>query len=169
LEKRVAAPVESVFADLKETLHFDPITVSIEGDVQLDIEQLGLDTDGKLQDPDAWENAGWYVNSAKPGEKGNVVILGHNQDEEKVPAAFWGLKNLKVNDRVILQDEIRRNYSYRVIDIFYVDIQDPQRTQVFEETNKAELTLMTCGGIWDPAFDTYDKRLVVKAELISTN
>jgi len=164
-----AAPVESVFGDLKEPLHFDPITVSIEEGITLNIEPVSLEPDGKLQEPSVWEKVGWYAKGAKPGEKGNVVVIGHYDQEGSIPAAFWGLKNLKVNDTVILQDEIRKNYSYRVVDIFYVDIQDPHRTQVFEETNKAELTLMTCGGVWDTNAGTYNKRLVVKTELVSAD
>ena len=164
-----AASIKSAFGELKEPPYFALIGVTIKDEVLLDVEQVGLDTEGKLRNPEAWENVGWYARSAKPGEIGNVVIAGHYDTDTGDPAAFWGLKNLKVNDRVILQDEIRRNYSYRVIDIFYVDIQDPQRTQVFEETSKAELTLMTCGGVWDVTVGTYDKRLVVKAELVSTD
>ncbi len=166
-----ALSVGSAFRDLKEGGYFEPISVSLDpsSDGNIKLEKLSLETDGKLQVPSVWENAGWYKRSAKAGQVGNVVIVGHYDTGKGIPAAFGGLKNLKVNDTVILHDELRRNFSYRVVDLFYVGIQDPQRTHVFEETDRAELTLMTCGGVWDPTAGTYDKRFVVRAELVSTD
>ncbi len=157
----------NVFEKLKEPLLFNPVKIEIDGVIGiLEIEQVGVESGGRLGVPNSWQNAGWYVGSAKPGEKGNVIIDGHYTTSNGSPAAFWGLKKIKVDDTVILQDELKRNFTYEVVDIYYVDIQDPQRTKVFEDNGEAELTLITCSGVWVPAEGTYNKRLVVKAKLI---
>lgn len=163
-----SVPAESAFGDLKEMIYYAPVEITINQDPVITVEEIGLATDGQLQVPSAWELAGWYKNSAKAGEKGNVIIDGHYDTDQSTPAAFWGLKNINVNDTVTLQDELRRDFSYKVVDSFYVDISDPQRTKVFEETGDHELTLVTCGGVWDPSVGTYNKRLVIKAKLIES-
>lgn len=163
-----SVPAESAFGDLKEKIYYAPVEITINQDPVITVEEIGLDTNGQLQVPSTWELAGWYKNSAKAGEKGNVIIDGHYNTNQDTPAAFWGLKNVNVNDKVTLQDELRRDFSYKVVDSFYVDISDPQRTKVFEETGDYELTLVTCGGVWNPSAGTYNKRLVIKAHLIES-
>ena len=158
-------PTDSVFGDLSDPLHFAPVKIMLDKSL-LDIEEVGLMPDGQLEVPSTWAKVAWHKESAKAGEKGNVVIGGHYDTDTAVPAAFWGLKNLKVNDTVILQDELRREFSYSIIDTLYVDISDPQRIKIFDETEEAELTLITCGGVWDSVAGTYNKRFVVKAKLL---
>ena len=66
-------------------------------------------------------------------------------------------------------DNYNRAYEYRVSNIYYVEIDDPERSKVFEYS-RGEVpvaTLITCGGVWSPEKGTYDKRLIVNAELIS--
>ena len=98
-----------------------------------------------------------------------VIIDGHYDTNTGAPAAFWPLKNIGVNDKVILKDKLNRNFTYEVTNAFYVDIDDPNRLQVFEESDNPTLTLITCGGIWDYSSGTYNKRLVVKAKLVSSD
>lgn len=157
----------SAFETLKKPLAFNPVKVDI-GEGNLYLERLGLDADGKLETPEKWENAGWYKKSAKPGEKGNIIIAGHYDDTSGSPAAFWGLKKLKVNDKVLLTDELNRTFTYNITETFYVDIDDPDRLEIFDEDKIEELTLVTCGGLWNDSEGTYSKRLVVKAELVSS-
>lgn len=161
---------ESVFADLKLPLYFDPQSIVLNAGTSyeetISTEHIGLEPDGQLEVPSAWNLAGWYVRSARPGENGNVIIDGHYDTDSGLPGAFWGLKSTKVNDTLLVKDELGRTFSYKVVDSFYVDIQDPLRTSVLEDSGKAELTLITCGGVWNPLAQTYDKRLIVKAELL---
>ncbi len=157
----------SAFETLKKPLALNPVKVNIgEGDLYL--ERLGLDSEGKMETPDKWENAGWYKKSAKPGQNGNIIIAGHYDDSSGNPAAFWGLKNLKVNDKVLLTDELNRTFTYNITETFYVAIDDPNRLEIFDEDEIEELTLVTCGGLWNDSEGTYSSRLVVKAELVSS-
>ncbi len=159
---------ESIFNNLKKPISFAPVKIDI-GNGLIYIERLGLKPDGGLEDPEKWENAGWYKKGAKVGEDGNMIIAGHYDDTSAKPAAFWGLKNLKVNDKVHVVDELNRTFTYNITEIFYVDIDDPSRLEIFEDSELKELTLITCGGLWNDAKGTYSSRLVVKAELVDSS
>jgi LPXTG-site transpeptidase (sortase) family protein len=79
------------------------------------------------------------------------------------PAAFWQLKNIKVDDKVLIEDRYGKLYTYSVTESFFVSINDPTRLQIFDgNEDQSVLTLVTCGGVWLPGRATYDKRLVVK-------
>ena len=160
--------MESAFAQLKIPLYFEPVELEI-SQTKIQIEQVGLQNDGTLDTPSAWDKAGWYSRSQKPGQPGNVIIDGHYDTDQGKPAAFWGLKTLLPNDKVVVKDEIGRLFTYKVVEVFYVDITDPERAKIFgsQVSDKAELTLVTCGGVWDPSRGTYDRRLVIRAELVS--
>jgi len=98
---------------------------------------------------------------------GRVIINGHYDDSSARPAAFWQLKNVAVGDKVSVTDKYSKTFVYQVSDVFFVSIQDPQRLDVLQsDDSKSTITLITCGGVWLPGMSTYDKRLVVKGELV---
>lgn len=172
-ERAVEQPVEeqeSVFEESVEPIYLPPSKISIkERNITAKVIEVGVAKDGSLDTPKSWSEAGWYEKGAKPGEKGNVIINAHFDDNYGRPAAFYQLKNATVGDTVLLEDSLGRLYAYQIVDSFLVDINDPDRLKVLEESkDKAEMTLITCGGVWLPGVSTYDKRLVVKAELIET-
>jgi len=160
-----SAQQDLAFSDLKRPLYYKPEVLAING-VEIPIEGIGLTIEGKLDVPGSWNYAGWYVKGAKVGEEGNLIVDGHYDTDGGLPAAFWGLKNVNLNDTVMVKDEKGRAFTYKIFDIFYVDITDSQRTDVFKDTSDAQLTLVTCGGIWDIGKGMYNKRLVVKALLL---
>lgn len=172
-ERAVEQPVEeqeSVFEESVEPIYLPPSKISIkERNITAKVIEVGVAKDGSLDTPKNWNEAGWYEKGAKPGEKGNVIINAHFDDNYGRPAAFYQLKNATVGDTVLLEDSLGRLYAYQIVDSFLVDINDPERLKVLEESDdKSEMTLITCGGVWLPGVSTYDKRLVVKAELIET-
>jgi LPXTG-site transpeptidase (sortase) family protein len=160
---------KSVFESKLKPLFATPTTLVIKSpttNIELDLIAVGVDEGGALSSPENWNEGGWYLRSAKPGETGNIIINAHYDTNYGAPAAFWQLKNVKVNDKVYLVDELGKYYAYEVADLFYVDIQDPDRLKIFEEVDDmSELTLITCGGIYLTG-EGYNKRLVVKASLI---
>ena len=162
---------EVAFSELKKYPYFEPKSLSLHlssgKEITLALEKIDLDQAGELQAPSSWQSAGWYLSSAKPGQQGTVIIDGHYDTNTGAPAAFWVLKSANPNDTVSIKDELGRDFTYKIVDIFFVDIQDPQRSQVLQDSGKAELILITCGGVWDEKEGTYNKRLVVKAQLVS--
>ncbi|OGC68656.1 hypothetical protein A2415_02285 [candidate division WWE3 bacterium RIFOXYC1_FULL_39_7] len=160
---------KSAFAEALEPIFTEPKRLFTE-DKKLDVEliMVGVDESGMLLSPVNWNEGGWYEQGAKPGQTGNMIINAHYDTNFGQPAAFWELKNVKVDDKLTVLDRYEKSYTYIVKDSFYVDINDPTRLQIFEnEENSSTMTLITCGGIWLPGQSTYNKRLVVKAELLT--
>lgn len=162
----------SPFASMLLPLYSVPASLRIESssvNISVNLLPLGLDSNGVLETPQDWGLAGWYAMSAMPGEKGNIIIDGHYDDNRGRPAAFWELKNVKSGDKVSITDVVGNVYDYIVNGTFFVSINDPERLGVFDSPADGEsvMTLITCGGVWIPGQSTYNQRLVVKAELIN--
>lgn len=98
--------------------------------------------------------------TAKPDQKGNVVIFGHSNYYENDPGAykqvFKNLDELKAGDEILIHYK-DNDYKYAVSK---QQIVGPTDTWVIEA--KYDLTLITC---WPPG--TIEKRLVVFANLAS--
>lgn len=161
-------PQVSIFEEQLVPLYIDPKNVTIETlGLNVPVTVVGVAKDGSMETPKNWNEAGWYWKSAHPGEKGNLIINGHYDDSSARPAAFWQLKNVVVGDKVSVTDKYNKTFVYQISDVFFVSIQDPQRLDVLQsDDSKSTITLITCGGVWLPGMSTYDKRLVVKGELI---
>lgn len=86
---------------------------------------------------------------------GNFCILGHNYNSETM---FKKLKNLELNDKILITDIYNQTTEYAVYDIYKVY---PKETECLsqETEGEKEITLITCttGAI---------KRLIVKAREI---
>jgi LPXTG-site transpeptidase (sortase) family protein len=158
----------SIFADKLEPIYTDPSLVSIENlKISADVVKVGVDEQGVMETPKNWVDVGWFENSAKPGEKGNFILNGHFDTNYGGPAVFWQLKNIQVGDKVSIIDEYGKTYTYEALESFYVDIDDPSRLDVLKSNeSESTMTLITCGGVWVPGVSTYNKRLIVKAELV---
>lgn len=157
----------AAFTKLNETWYFTPTRLVAESiGLNAELVEVGVEDDGTLEAPEDWYKAGWYRKGTKPGEEGNIIIDGHYDTNYGTPAAFWPLKNLKVDDTVTLVDEVGRQFTYQVTDIFYIDIHDPNRIEIFEHDEGSDITLITCGGVWLNSKGTYDQRLVVKGTLL---
>lgn len=161
----------SVFQFALRPIYGTPKRIIIDSlDLRIDVISVGVDPNGYLETPKDWDVAGWYKNSARPSESGNMLIDGHYDNSYGNPAAFWKLKNLKSGDKVSILDSYGRSYNYTVVNSYYVDINDPARLKVLESSgNIPALTLITCGGVWNAAKQTYNERLVVSAELVQKN
>ena len=161
-------PQVSIFEEQLVPLYIDPENITIESlGLNAPVTVVGVANDGSMETPKNWNEAGWYWKSAHPGEQGNLIINGHYDDSSARPAAFWQLKNVAVGDKVSVTDKYSKTFVYQVSDVFFVSIQDPQRLDVLQsDDSKSTITLITCGGVWLPGMSTYDKRLVVKGELV---
>ena len=103
-----------------------------------------------------------YNESAKPGQIGNVFIVGHSSDfiwsKGKYKNIFALLPKLVNGDQIqILYNN--KNYTYQVSE---TKIVSPTDISIIKPTDDATLTLMTCWPI-----GTSQKRYVIVAKLIS--
>lgn len=100
----------------------------------------------------------WHFPTSRfPGEKGNVVIIGHRFLH--IPPAkdtFFNLDKVKIGEEIVVSHS-EGSFTYNIVDIKEVD---PNDISVIEDTSDYRLTLITCTPLW-----TSEKRLVITAKL----
>ncbi|MEE8356514.1 MAG: class D sortase [Anaerolineales bacterium] len=124
--------------------------------IRLQIPKINQDV--PVVEGDGWEQlkkgVGHHINSANPGEAGNVVLSAHNDIHGEI---FRDLDQLDIGDLVILFSE-RQSYTYVVEDVLIVE---PTQVEFLESTGASKTTLISC---YPYLID--NKRIVVIANLL---
>ncbi len=126
--------------------------------IRLQIPKINQDV--PVVEGDGWEQlkkgVGHHINSANPGEAGNVVLSAHNDIHGEI---FRDLDQLEAGDLIILFSE-RQSYTYAVEDIIIVD---PTQVEFLESTPASTATLISCY-----PYLVDNKRIVVIANLVDS-
>lgn len=94
---------------------------------------------------------------------GNIVLVGHFEDQYGNPGPFRYLYSAQIGDRILLQDgDI--SIIYEVTEVFSTS---PDDLEVLRNTETPRLTLITCDD-WNYTTKVYDERLIVVAEPVET-
>ncbi len=116
-----------------------------------------IDVDALIVEGDSWEQlklgVGHHLNTADPGERGNLVLSAHNDIYGEI---FRRLGDLELGDEVVVYAGER---PYRYI-VTAKQIVEPIEVSVLAPTTKPVATLITC---YPYMVDTH--RIVVVAEL----
>jgi sortase A len=114
--------------------------------------------------------AGHHIDSAFPGEAGNVVISGHHNIDGSVFAAISPIGEpgvpLGTGDEIILTDETGRTFTYRITGWQRIPetgasvAARQENASYLQQTDFPQLTLITC---WPAASNTH--RVVITATL----
>ncbi len=130
---------------------------------------LGVDDNGVMETPDGPLNVAWYDFSARPGFGSNAVFSGHVDYYNYGAAVFWNLKDLELNDLVELRLEDGTVYEYEIISRNEYNASDAPIAEIVGRTDAEVITLITCGGTFDPSVGQYDNRVVVRAQRVYDN
>jgi LPXTG-site transpeptidase (sortase) family protein len=130
------------------------------------IVEKGVNEEGVMQAPDNAYDVAWYDFSARPGFGSNAVFAGHVDYIRVGPAVFWNLKDLEQGDLIRVQLADGTEYKYQVTFKQQFDAATAPVNDIVGPTPKEMVTLITCGGTFNPETHQYDKRLVVRAERI---
>ncbi len=136
--------------------------------INVGVHGMGLTHDGKMAVPDNYTEVGWYSLGYRPGEQGSAVMGAHVDDGGSRNGVFKNLKRLKVGERIFVGDGDGNVYQYRVTERKVFPYRTAITSDVFLKKDTKRLNVITCYGTWLPKENTYDKRLVVYAELIET-
>lgn len=120
---------------------------------------------GELETPKtAWE-VGWYAQSALPGStKGALLIDGHVNDALNQPGVFFHLGQLQPNDTLQIQRGDSQMFTYQVKKVEQVPTAQVDMSKLLvSHGDKEGLNLITCGGTYDKARQTYSDRVIVYA------
>jgi sortase (surface protein transpeptidase) len=147
--------------------------------VELQVDSVGVDApielgavvDGAMQDPSGPWVVSWYDQLGKIGEGGNVVMAGHVDYWNVGPAVFWDVRDLPAGDVIRVVGQDGKNYEYAVqwTQPYMAEELTPEVIQndIVGDTGEETLTLITCGGEFNPDTGEYNQRWVVRANLIS--
>jgi LPXTG-site transpeptidase (sortase) family protein len=127
------------------------------------VKRLGVDTHNALLAPNNTHDAGWYENSAKPGEAGAMLIDGHVGFTKD--GIFAHLKDLQKGDEISVERGDGQKFTYRVVgsQAYDADKLDMAKALVSAEPGKPGLNLITCTGKLTSDQTSYTQRLLVFA------
>jgi len=128
---------------------------------------VGIDQDNAIAVPPNVHLAGWFVNSVLPGQKGLSIIDGH-VDGTNIGGIFRNLKEIKIGDSFTVAMGNESNLEYKVKDVQIIANEDAANILFSQIPNvESQLNLITCGGNYLTDQQTYDKRVIVMAELVN--
>ena len=139
-------------------------------DVMLEIPGLGIKIPvvGVPLKNGAWNvtwlgnQAGWLQGTAFPSWNGNSVLTSHVYVSNGLPGPFLNLNKLKFGEKIIVH-AYGQKYTFEVQTNVVLA---PNDTTAFKHEEKPWLTLVTCKE-YDEKINTYRKRVVVRAVLVS--
>lgn len=139
--------------------------------VSSDLLQLGLNTDKTVEVPPLEKNsrAGWYRNSPTPGQLGPAVLLGHVDSKEYGPGIFFKLGALRQRDLVSVTRTDHTVAVFRVDRVVSYPKNQFPTLEVYGNTDRSELRLITCGGKFDFSSHNYLSNIVAYASLVSSH
>nr|WP_244274411.1 class F sortase [Geodermatophilus obscurus] len=128
------------------------------------IMELGLERDGSMEVPPGAYPVGWYDGSPTPGQLGPAVLAGH-VDWEGEPGAFYGLRELRPGDTVVVDRADGTVATFRVDRVEEHAKDDFPTEEVYGDIDHAGLRLITCGGAFDEDAGDYQANVIVFASL----
>lgn len=132
--------------------------------VHAPIVAMGTDASGELDVPRDAATVAWYRAGSVPGAAGSSVLAAHvDYDGER--GVFFALDHLRPGDtvRVAFTDGSSRTFDV-VSRRRYLKTALPVR-ELFSRNGPPVLTLITCGGAFNPSTGHYEDNTVVQAAL----
>jgi DNA-directed RNA polymerase specialized sigma24 family protein/sortase (surface protein transpeptidase) len=126
--------------------------------------ELGIQDDGTLASPVHYDDPGWYRDGVAPGERGPAVIVGH-VDSLDGPAIFFQLSTLRRNDKVQVERADGTTATFVIDRVERFPKENFPTSQVYGDTARPELRLITCGGAFNNTTRHYDDNVVAFAHL----
>jgi LPXTG-site transpeptidase (sortase) family protein len=141
--------VNAKIAAVEQRAGVEPVWMGVLGKFSSRVEPAFMINNGWTV---AEETASFLVGSGQVGEKGNLIIYGHNKEH-----ILGKLILVKLGDKVMMRGSDGLTYHYRVTSAMEVW---PSQTEWLEKSEEKIVTIYTCSGFMD------SKRFVVRGELI---
>lgn len=131
-----------------------------------DLVALGLNPDGTLAVPPVTTPGvpSWYKLGPRPGQIGPAVVAGH-VDGGGQPGIFADLDQLAPGDPVLIDRADGTRVTFTVTGVEQYPKDQFPTGKVYGDSARPELKLITCGGSFDEAADSYRDNIVATAVL----
>jgi LPXTG-site transpeptidase (sortase) family protein len=141
------------------------LTIPVLGVFAAPVVAVGLLGTGELEVPPVTE-VGWYRFGAHPGEPGSAVLAAHIA-YGGVEGVFGRLGELAPGDEVALTHVDGGMSRWQVSSVEQFDKDGLPLDRVFATGGDAQLTLITCGGAFNPTLHSYEDNVVVFARRVA--
>ena len=142
----------------------DPVAVHIPAiEVDVPLGAVGLKPDGAMETPSTG-HAAWYSPGPRPGEPGGAVLVAHVAGRHG-PDVFWRLGELRPGD-VVTVDHATGTSTFVVDRVTQTAKEALPVEDIWVDSRRPLLRLITCGGTVDPATGRYRDNTVVYAHLV---
>lgn len=160
-----ADPSREPTADLTDQRVPAPRRVSIPViGVATRIVPVGLRRDGALAIPDDVSLVGWYELGVPPGaDRGSAVLVAHRDGRGQGRGVFYELGRLDVGDELTVRTSSGGSLGFRVVARESIRKQRLPYEELFAADGTPRLTLISCGGVYDPDHGGYQDNIVVTA------
>jgi LPXTG-site transpeptidase (sortase) family protein len=154
-----------------------PVSISISRiGVDSPVIQMGFEPGTNIPDvPKTSHQTAWYDFNPVPGVGYNALFAGHvdwqTRDGSPIPGVFYRLRELRIGDEIVVTLEDGSTLSYKVTGNVAARFDDPNVLKAMAPVNKDVITILTCGGSWEPNpaeenGGNYTHRIVVRAERV---
>jgi sortase (surface protein transpeptidase) len=123
---------------------------------------LGQEDDGTMQSPTDPDTVGWYNLGTGIGAPGNALLDGHVDWGGRL-RVFGLLRQLAPGDAIQITDADGNVLNYSVTWSRLYDATSAPLDEIFQQTADEQITLITCGGAFDPSVHMYVSRWIVRA------
>jgi LPXTG-site transpeptidase (sortase) family protein len=132
--------------------------------VRAPIVKVGVDQGGHMVVPHNARDVAWLDQGPFPGDTNNAVIAGHIS-YSRVAGSFSRLQQLRPGEVVTVELDGKR-WDFKVTWNCLFDRDTTLAAKIMGRTDVPSLTLISCGGVFDRAAGTHNKRVAVRAELV---
>ena len=131
-------------------------TLGVEG---APVSSVGVETNGDMEIPGASE-VGWYRFGPRPGDTGSAVLAAHiafNGED----GVFRNLADMEPGERFSVAFDDGSSREFVVIGLRQYSKADIPLEEFFSRDGTPRLVLITCGGRFNRALQSYDDNVVV--------
>ncbi len=134
------------------------------------VDPVGVDSRGAVAIPPDARRVGWYRFGPVPGDPvGSAVLVGHRDSRTQGKGALFPMADLVVGDVLLVAQVDGSVLKYRVVERrLYQKVGLPVQI-FFARSGPPRLTVITCGGPYDPDRGGYQDNLVVTAVPLGSN
>lgn len=132
------------------------------------VQYVGRTASGAMGVPTNFTDVAWFREGTIPGDAGVALLDGHVDNGLALPGVFKHLSSIKSGADIYLTEENGKKLHFKVKSVDLYPYNDPQTASIITapDGDKHLLRLITCEGSWVASDKTYNKRLVVTAELV---
>ena len=133
-------------------------------DVDTGVFPVGLDKNDAIEIPEDIRYVGWYEYGVPPGvDRGSAVLVAHRDGREQGRGVFYSLGTLEPGDKVYVITSEGQELPYKVVSRESILKKSLPYEELFAVNGDPRLTLISCGGFYDPNNGGYQDNVVVTA------